>query len=262
VNFEVPQGRYAMLMGRTGCGKTTILEAVCGLKTVEGGRIVLSGRDVTRLKPGARTVTPDPSLAAAPCDAIVGECGPVVNGRLLQAKGFPYTLAELLGDDRLAHRYANGTFATLRLKSSMYHRFHAPVDCRISAVNYISGDTWNVNPVALKCIEKLFCGNERAVIELHLPNPAYSITLVPVAAVLVASMQIHCLDKPLDLRYRGPNLLPCDAHLDKGEEMGYFQHGSTIVVLASKGIRLADDLRTGRLIRMGEPLLRMPADAR
>ncbi len=56
VNFEVPQGRYAMLMGRTGCGKTTILEAVCGLKTVEGGRIVLSGRDVTRLKPGARNI--------------------------------------------------------------------------------------------------------------------------------------------------------------------------------------------------------------
>ena len=168
----------------------------------------------------------------------------------------------MLGDDRLARRYVDGTFATLRLKSSMYHRFHAPVDCRLTAVSYISGDTWNVNPVALRCVEKLFCRNERAVLELHLPNPAYSITLVPVAAVLVASMQFHCLDGPLDIRYRGPNHLPCDAHLDKGEELGYFQHGSTIIVLASRGIRLADDVATGRLIRMGEPLLQMPEDAR
>ena len=56
VSFQVPTGQYAVLMGRTGCGKTTILEAICGLRSVDGGRIVLDGRDVTRLKPAERNI--------------------------------------------------------------------------------------------------------------------------------------------------------------------------------------------------------------
>ena len=65
-------------------------------------------------------------------------------------------------------RHRNGIYVTLRLTSSMYHRFHAPYDCRVERVTYISGDTWNVNPIALKRIERLFCRNERAVIETRL----------------------------------------------------------------------------------------------
>ena len=56
VSFEVPAGRYAVLMGRTGAGKTTLLEALCGLKAVAAGTIHLNGRDVTRLKPGERGI--------------------------------------------------------------------------------------------------------------------------------------------------------------------------------------------------------------
>ncbi len=87
---------------------------------------------------------------------------------VLQAKGFPYTLPDLLGDDALAERYRDGTFITLRLRSNMYHRFHSPADAQLKQVVYISGDTWNVNPIALRRIEKLFCKNERAIVELDL----------------------------------------------------------------------------------------------
>ncbi len=65
---------------------------------------------------------------------------------MLQAKGFPYTLMDLLGDEELVRAYLNGSFVTLRLTSGMYHRFHAPYDCRVEQVTYVSGDTWNVNP--------------------------------------------------------------------------------------------------------------------
>lgn len=56
VSFEVAGGEYAILMGRTGSGKTTILEAICGLKRIVGGRIVLMGRDITHLKPAERGI--------------------------------------------------------------------------------------------------------------------------------------------------------------------------------------------------------------
>ena len=207
------------------------------------------------LKPGARPIDADPEYLVSPCDALVGACGRVEQGTVLQAKGFPYPLLDLLADPQLVRYYQDGQYATLRLTSGMYHRFHAPADCRVQEVNYISGDTWNVNPIALKRVERLFCKNERAVIRCRLPGGAV-LTLVPVAAILVASMRLRFLDVLLHLRYRGPNVIPCDVSLRRGEEMGRFEHGSTIIVFAPRGAALRDGIREGQLIRMGQRLLR------
>jgi phosphatidylserine decarboxylase len=203
------------------------------------------------LKPGARPVDPDPQVLASPCDAIVGACGVVRLGSVLQAKGFPYSLRELLGRAERALPYEGGRYITLRLTSSMYHRFHAPIDCRIREVTYISGDTWNVNPIALQRIEKLYCKNERAVMELDTQRPQSSVCLVAVAAILVASIRLRCLDVLLHLRWPGPHELPCDARVKKGQEMGWFEHGSTIIVLAPPGFELAGGVREGQPIRVG-----------
>ncbi|WP_341581909.1 archaetidylserine decarboxylase [Marinobacter metalliresistant] len=208
-----------------------------------------------QLKPGLRPTDARPDIVTSPCDAIVGACGRIAGNQLFQAKGFPYTLEELIPDADLASKYRNGHFVTLRLKSSMYHRFHAPVDCRVRRVSYVSGDTWNVNPIALKQVEKLFCKNERAVVELESGNPAFSLTLVPVAAILVASMKFHFLPQPLDLKYRGANQIACNALFRKGEEMGFFQHGSTIIVFASEHYRLCQEITEGHPIRTGEAVL-------
>ena len=209
-----------------------------------------------QLKPGLRPVDTRPDVVSSPCDAIVGACGRIQGHQLFQAKGFPYSLGELIPEPALAARYRNGWFVTLRLKSSMYHRFHAPVDCRVRRVNYVSGDTWNVNPIALKKVEKLFCKNERAVLDLEFGQPDHSLTLVPVAAILVASMKFHFLPEPLNLKYRGPNLIPCDAKLKKGDEMGYFQHGSTILVFASEQYHLYPGISEGHFVKTGEALLK------
>jgi phosphatidylserine decarboxylase len=209
------------------------------------------------LKDGARRIDPDPAVLVSPCDAIIGAMGTVSAGSVLQAKGFPYTLMDLLADDELVRSYLNGSYVTLRLTSGMYHRFHAPYDCHVEQVTYISGDTWNVNPIALKRIEKLFCKNERAIIRCRLDPSGELITLVPVAAILVASVRLHFLDVLLHLKYSGPNTIRCDAALHKGEEMGWFQHGSTIIAFAPQGVTLCDGLRQGDVIRMGEPLLRL-----
>jgi phosphatidylserine decarboxylase len=210
------------------------------------------------LKDGARHIDPDPSIVTSPCDALVGACGRVEDGMVLQAKGFPYPLADLLADEELVRYYRDGRFVTLRLTSSMYHRFHAPHDCGVERVDYLSGDTWNVNPIALKRIERLFCKNERAVIRCRLAA-GDMLTLVPVAAILVASIRLQFIDVRLHLKYRGPNVIPCDAEVRKGEEMGWFEHGSTIIVFAPAGMALHESVREGVRIKMGEPLMRLGA---
>lgn len=210
------------------------------------------------LRPGLRPVDARPEVLTSPCDAIVGACGPVSNGQVWQAKGFPYDAAELFGVAERASPFEGGRFVTLRLTSSMYHRFHAPHDAQIEHVSYLSGDAWNVNPIALKRVERLFCRNERAVIRMKL-KAGPTIALVPVAAVLVASIRLHALDIVLNLRWPGPAEMPCDAQVSKGEELGWFEHGSTIIVFVPPGFELAEGIAPGRRIRMGEPLLAMPS---
>jgi phosphatidylserine decarboxylase len=210
------------------------------------------------LKEGARPVDSNPDVLTSPCDGIIGACGQVSDGMVLQAKGFPYSVADLVGDPAVAERYRNGTYVTLRLTSSMYHRFHAPHDLRVERVTYISGDTWNVNPIALQRIERLFCKNERAAIECRLERTGQLVTLVPVAAILVASIRLRFLDVRLHLRYQGPNRIECNARVAKGEEMGWFEHGSTIIVFAPPGMSLCAQWSIGDVIRMGQPLLNLP----
>ncbi len=213
---------------------------------------------VRALREGARPVVADPAIITSPSDAIVGACGRIAGTELLQIKGFPYTLRDLVQSSDLVETYRDGYYVTLRLTAGMYHRFHAPYDCRVEQVAYLSGDTWNVNPIALKRVEKLFCKNERAVIRTRL-GTGDLLTLVPVAAILVASIRLHCLDVPGTLRHLGSRPVACNTAYKKGEEMGWFEHGSTIIVLAPKGFALANGIATGHRLRMGEPLLRLPA---
>jgi phosphatidylserine decarboxylase len=141
----------------------------------------------------------------------------------------------------------------------MYHRFHAPHDLQLDHVTYLTGDTWNVNPIALKRVERLFCRNERVVLRGRLADGDHPIALVPIAAILVASIRLHVLDTLFHLGRRGPHEVACAASVRKGEELGWFEHGSTIIVFAPRGFALADGIATGVRIRMGQALMRLPA---
>src|SRR5262249_47721418 len=145
--------------------------------------------------------------------AIVGASGKLEDGRAFQIKGSPYTMKDLIGEER-----REGTYVTLRITSSMYHRFHAPCDLRVTGITRFSGDAWNVNPPPLKRVEKLSCKNERAVI-----RTSVDVLLVPVAAILVSGIRLN---------------FDCDSQFSKGQEMGWFEHGSTIIVLAPPGFSL------------------------
>lgn len=206
------------------------------------------------LKPGMRSFDPRDDIVCSPSDGIVGACGVVRHGQVYQAKGSPYATADLFGPTQDASVFEGGRFITLRLTSAMYHRFHAPANGTVEHVTYISGDTWNVNPIALARVERLFCRNERAVLRMRLPD-GQPLALVPVAAILVASIRLHFLDVLLHLGRRGANEMPCSAPHRKGEEMGWFEHGSTIIVFAPPGFDFAPGIGSGSLLRAGEPLL-------
>jgi phosphatidylserine decarboxylase len=213
---------------------------------------------IRELKPGARTIDTDPRTMVSPCDGIVGAMGRVEGDKVYQAKGFPYTLTDLLGPLGANTPWQDGVFVTIRITSSMYHRFHAPYDLRLQDVDYFAGDTWNVNPIALKRVEKLFCKNERALLRVEVGEERYPVALVPVAAVLVASIRLHALSHLLDARYEGPGHIDCDASYTKGQEMGWFQHGSTILVFAPKGFEFAPGIQEGSPLRMGQALMKLP----
>ena len=214
---------------------------------------------IRELKEGARPFDPDPLVLASPCDAIVGACGSAEGLDIWQAKGFPYTVSDLFGDPARAEVYRDGTFVTLRLTSFMYHRFHAPANGRVEHVTHTAGDTWNVNPIALKRVERLFCKNERAAIHTRLDQGSTPIAMVPVAAILVASLRLHFLNLLLHVGYKGPHEFPCDTRMSKGQELGWFQHGSTIIVFAPKGCTLAEGIEVGAWIKAGQALINLPA---
>lgn len=208
---------------------------------------------IRRLRDGARVFAEGDAVVASPCDAIVGAHGRVENGQVYQVKGFPYRLDELVPDADAAARFADGWFVTLRLTAGMYHRFHAPADLTVEAVTYQSGDCWNVNPIALRRVERLFCRNERAVIEARAAG-GRELLLVPVAAILVASIRLTFLDTARTLREHGPGRRTCDVAVTKGAEMGWFEHGSTIVMFLPGAVRLREGLQEGQPIRAGEAI--------
>ena len=207
------------------------------------------------LKEGTRPLDLRSEVIVSPCDGIVGASGCIVRGSLWQAKGLTYSAEELMGSAPLAETFEGGSFVTLRLTSAMYHRFHAPHDAVIETVDHIHGDTWNVNPIALKRIERLFCRNERAVMKMKLKRDGKSLALIPVGAILVASIRLHCLDLVVGPRYRGPVRHTPSAEVNKGQELGWFEHGSTIIVMAPPGVRLVPWIQEGTRVKAGEALM-------
>src|SRR5215467_223449 len=214
---------------------------------------------IRELKEGSRPLDRDPSTLVSPCDAIVGACGAISGTELMQVKGSSYNLEDLLQDRELAASYRDGSYVTLRLTAGMYHRFHAPCDCLVQQITHIWGDAWNVNPVALRRVERLYCKNERVVIRTALPPTDHLITLVPVAAILVAGIRLRFLELIVDPRRYSSPPIQCRVVFRKGQEMGWFEHGSTIIVLAPKGFDLSANICVGARIRMGEPLMRLQA---
>jgi phosphatidylserine decarboxylase len=210
------------------------------------------------LKDGARPVDPAPEALVSPCDGAWGECGVVRDGLLLQLKGRPYGLAELLGSAEDAARFEGGPFATLYLSPRDYHRFHAPCDARVERATYIPGSLWPVNRAGLEGIEALFAQNERICAFLRtLPGDAL-LCLVAVGATMVGKVRVTF--DALETNRRGAVALRRsydDVRLAKGEEWGRFEFGSTLVLLGEPGRVALEPRPAGAPLCLGERIGRL-----
>jgi phosphatidylserine decarboxylase len=207
------------------------------------------------LRPGARPVDPAADAIVSPVDGALSQCGPLDGQALLQAKGMTYTATELLGgDSTLAAEFEGGTFATIYLAPFNYHRIHMPIDGTLRAALYAPGDLYSVNAVTAACVPGLFARNER--IACIFDTPAGPVALVLVGALFVGSMSLDWAGEVTLQRPAATSALALPAPppaLARGDEMGRFNMGSTVVLLFPAGrARLLPGLQSGRKLRMGE----------
>lgn len=205
------------------------------------------------LRPGARPVDPDPRVVVSPVDGVVSQAGLLARGSCIQAKGIEFPVERLLDDGELAARFAlGGAYATLYLSPRDYHRVHAPVDGTVVASRYLPGDFWPVNPATVRSREALFCQNERLVTVL---DGAFGrCAVVKVGATCVGRIRARYDDR---LTHAGQaaglrTYLP-PKPVARGEELGRFEMGSTVILLFEPGRVLWEDwLVPGATIRMGQ----------
>ncbi len=210
------------------------------------------------LKPGAREIAPGDEVLVSPCDGAVGASGPIEAGQLLQAKGRPYGLADFLGGEAHAADYEGGTFVTLYLAPFNYHRVHAPMDGRVTEALHVPGTLWPVNPPSVARIEDLFAVNERVL--TFLSTRVGPVCVAMVGATCVGRIEM-CFDDIVSNAGTDPGRRTYDPPkpLAKGEELGIFHMGSTVILLLPPGAFEAGAVldEPGRPLRLGEPLGRL-----
>jgi phosphatidylserine decarboxylase len=210
------------------------------------------------LREGARPLPPEESALVSPVDGSVSQAGPLDGSWLVQAKGIAYTLESLLASDTWAQGFRGGTFATLYLAPTNYHRVHMPAAGTLRAAWYVPGALFSVNTATAAGVPGLFARNERLVCVFG--EGPQSFALVLVGALLVGSMSTvwHGEVTPRSPRRRIE--LPLDSTraaltLARGAEMGRFNMGSTVIVVLPPGrAKWRDDLLPGTAVRMGERL--------
>ena len=214
------------------------------------------------LAPGSRPVEGGDEVLVSPCDGAWGVSGRIEDGTILQVKGRPYRVAELLGGADRAKAFEGGEFATLYLSPRDYHRFHAPAAGRITRLAYRPGDLWPVNAIGLLGVDGVFARNERicAWLEVESAGPAAGageIAMVAVGATMVGSVRL-AFDA---LRTNRAGAVPEDRALGavgpkfaRGEEWGHFEFGSTIVLLVPPGLYRLEPKPIGTPLRLGRAI--------
>jgi phosphatidylserine decarboxylase len=216
------------------------------------------------LKEGARPIVSSEGSLACPADGAISQLGAIHNGRVFQAKGHDYSLLELVGGDpELAAQFDDGHFATVYLSPKDYHRVHMPIDGTLRSMTYVPGQLFSVNTVTAENVPRLFARNERLVCVFD--TEAGPMAMILVGAMIVAGIETVWAGQvaPHTRDVRTTNYLEnAPIHLRKGEEMGCFKLGSTVVMLfGADQVRWLDSLEAETPVRMGEYFGSMIADA-
>lgn len=204
------------------------------------------------LKEGSRPIDPTPNSIACPADGTVSQIGHIQKGQILQAKGRDYDVGQLLADFELGKHFTDGSFATIYLAPTNYHRVHMPFDGTLVATRYVSGTLFSVNDVTAQNVPDLFARNERLVCDFDTAFGRASVVLV--GAMIVAG--IECVATGAIKRTPYIQHRTHDLALKKGDELGRFYLGSTAIVILPKsaGTTWQADFVHGKKVLMGEKM--------
>jgi len=207
-----------------------------------------------RLRAGARPIDPDPKVAVSPVDGTVVEAGLAAGGRLLQAKGLDYTLRALLIDEDMTACFAGGSYVTVYLAPRDYHRIHAPADGQVTGYRHVPGAFFPVGPAAVRRVAGLFARNERLI--TYLATPLGRMAIVKVAATGVGHVTVAYDSQVQTRRSRRTRRVdyPTATPIKKGEELGTFHLGSTVIVLFEQGRVALVPLASGQGLKLGQPI--------
>lgn len=267
----LPQHALSRLAGRLAASRTQWLRdtlirrfvAAYGVDMGEAARGIgdfASFNDffTRELKPGARPLADAREFILSPADGAVSQAGLIVGGRIIQAKGRDYSVAEILGcGPEEAARFEGGRFLTVYLSPRDYHRVHMPAAGTLAATSYIPGDLFSVNTATAAGVERLFARNERLACRFDGPDGHF-------ASVMVGAMIVAGIDTVWPGAFRTHARAP--VHEDfagagysfaAGDEMGRFHLGSTVVLLFEPGrVAWREGLDPGTPLRMGEAIAR------
>ena len=208
---------------------------------------------IRELRKEARPISSKKRTIISPVDSLVGAFGYVNDGELYQIKNESYSLYDLLSrDTEMTEKFKNGTYFTLRIKPNFYHRFHMILDGSIQKINFVPGELWNINNATLLKIKSLFTKNERAI--LYGSNGEIDYALVPVGTVLVGSIKLSFLNHSFNHSLKIPYSMDLNYKVKKGDELGMFHYGSTVLVLVSKRIKISESIQTSQFLKYGEEL--------
>lgn len=204
------------------------------------------------LKPDARPLAP--SDFVCPVDGAISQFGTIERDQIFQAKGHAFSTADLVGGNAaLAALFQNGSFANIYLSPKDYHRIHMPCDGRLTRMIYIPGKLFSVNPVTAQGVPNLFARNERVVCVFESEHGPFVLTLV--GATIVGSMATvwhGVVNPPRTSQVREWQYADQEIRLKKGEEMGRFLLGSTVVMLfPAQTLSFNPDWRPAGAVRLG-----------
>lgn len=204
------------------------------------------------LKDGQRPIDDSVDAITCPADGVVSQIGHIQAGQLLQAKGREYDVGQLLADFELGKAFIDGSFATIYLAPSNYHRVHMPFDGRLIATHYVPGTLFSVNNTTANHVPDLFARNERLVCVFD--TKFGKACMVLVGAMIVAG--IECVATGQIKRTPYIQNRTHDLTLNKGDELGRFYLGSTAIVILPKqaGTTWLDDMVHGKKVQMGEKI--------
>lgn len=185
------------------------------------------------IKAELRPIATGNTILCSPVDGAISQINNINNDKIFQAKGHTFTATELLGGDaELAKPFINGKFTTIYLSPRDYHRIHMPIDGILEQQIYIPGRLYSVAPFTVKTLKGIFARNERVVTLFN--TPFGKMAMVLVGAINVAAIETvwdGLITPPAGKKISHKHYDKDTISLQKGEEMGRFNMGSTVILL-------------------------------